>query len=459
MGFKETVGLRIGSRVLRATSDHLIATPDGWRTAGALQAHSMASAGAYPGVLRREGMAFTAVGSSGLMLPGSLSVDRVGNHLHVLGVDAGGVSADVIDGHAVWYGADDFQPHPAMGIDGGRPSAITLESLDAVAGTFGSRPVDAISGEHGNSVLPVWDIGVEGCHEFIAEGVVVHNCYRETMLSPDNPTGWLEPATIEQKRQEVPPRMWQIEYDLGDPAVKDTLIDPMSVERMWDIDEGYYEGKPGEEIFIEKPQRNVEYAHGVDWAKKRDWTVHTVWRPTDSGWRLVYFCRQNRRPWPEMVGQVMEVLRRYPGTLCHDATGVGDVISDLFPEEARQHRFIQDIVMRGESRSQMFSDYVRAIEGGMFKAPRIKWAYEEHLYLQYEALYSSSGHPPDSVVSGSMAWLGRGTAFNFELDPTLMGLGGVHTNSEWSMAHRGAGQLGWDSWDAVGSGAGGGWSV
>ena len=284
-------------------------------------------------------------------------------------------------------------------------------------------------------------------------------CYRETELTADNPTGWLETATIEQKRREVTSRMWQIEYDLGDPAVKDTLIDPMSVERMWDIEEGFYEGKPGEEIFIERPRPVVEYAHGVVWAKKRDWTVHMVWRPTDDGWRLVYFCRQNRKPWPEMVSQVMEVLRKYPGTMCHDATGVGDVISDLFPEEARQHRFIQDIIMRGEARSQMFSDYVRAIEGGVFKAPRIKWAYEEHLYLQYESLYSSSGHPPDSVVAGSMAWLGRGSAFNIEIDPSMMGLGNTVTNTDWAMAPRGAGALGWDPWDAVGAGVSGGWNL
>ncbi len=449
------------------------------------------------GVADRVGMSLRASGLlsvDGGRTHSTENVGRLGDWLQVAGIAAGSDSAEMIELMPILDGSNQAEPRPDV-----RPTVEVLAVNPAVPLGLGTTPYPAVTklraqgaaGEsapaqepltivrisHKTSVdTPVYDLQVQDVHEFVGNGVVVHNtmtellerarerghpsyrwCYRETELTPSNPTGWLETATIEQKRQEINPRMWQIEYDLGDPAVKDTLIDPMSVEAMWDLEEGYFEGKPGEEIFIERPRRNFEYAHGVDWAKKRDWTVHMVWRPSDNGWRLVYFCRQNRRPWPDMVGQVMNVLKKYPGTLCHDATGVGDVISDLFPEEARAHRNIRDIIMRGESRSQMFSDYVRAIEGGMFKAPRIKWAYEEHLYLQYEALYSPAGHPPDSVVSGSMAWLGRDSAYNLILDSAMMGLGSFGNNSEWAMQPAGAGPGNWDSWS---SGAGGGgWSL
>jgi hypothetical protein len=232
------------------------------------------------------------------------------------------------------------------------------------------------------------------------------------------PHGWMMPEFIVQKRQEMTATAFAVEFDLADPAVRDGIIHPELVAYMWDENQGSYEGRPGEVIRLEEPRYGVEYVHGVDWAKKRDWTVHTIWRPDvdTNEWHLVYFHRTNRLPWPEMVGAVMRELQNYPGSLGHDATGVGDVIGDLFPEEARQQRNVRDIIMRGEVRSQMFEDYIRAVESKVFRAPRIKWAFQEMLYCQYEDLHSSSGHPPDSIVSGSMAWLMRDSSFDWDFD-------------------------------------------
>jgi hypothetical protein len=128
------------------------------------------------------------------------------------------------------------------------------------------------------------------------------------------------------------------------------------------------------------------------------------------------------------VGVAVGLMKRYRGLVAHDATGVGDVIGDLFPEDAHQHSQIHGEVMRGEARSQMFSEYIRAIESGTFKAPRIQFAFEEHLYCSYEALFAASGHPPDSVVSGSMAWLFRGHE-HVEID--VAGLG--QPGNAWQM--------------------------
>jgi hypothetical protein len=220
MGYKPTIGLRIGGRVLRATADHRIATPDGWRHAGALAADTMSPVRSDPRVLGRELVSLSTVGSSGSVLPCTPLVDAVADAFEVLGLNTSPVAADVVD-RCVSEWADDSFPHPHVS-GSGRPFVVTLNSLDPVAVSFGTRPVDAVCGEHGD-ILPVWDIGVEDEHEFVCEGVVVHNCYKETSNPID---GWLAPDEVERKRNEIPKAMWETEYELQEPNVLNRAIDP-----------------------------------------------------------------------------------------------------------------------------------------------------------------------------------------------------------------------------------------
>jgi hypothetical protein len=48
------------------------------------------------------------------------------------------------------------------------------------------------------------------------------------------------------------------------------------------------------------------------------------------------------------------------------------------------------------------SNYIHEIERGAIVAPRIQFAYREHLYCRVGNLYGS-GHPPDSLVAGTLA--------------------------------------------------------
>lgn len=257
-------------------------------------------------------------------------------------------------------------------------------------------------------------------------------CWRESLRRPGNPGGWLSPDMVESKRATVSPTMWQVEYENNDPSAVDGIIDPESVAAMWDEELGWFKGAPDEHIEMEPPRYNTDYVIGIDWAKKRDWTIISVWRPTEDYWWLAYWVRLGRKPWPEMVQVAVDLMKRYPGILCHDATGVGDVLGDLFPDEAREHGYIHGEIMRGEPRSQMFSDYIRAIEQRRFKAPRIQYAFEEHLYCRYEDLYATTGHPPDSIVSGSMAWLMRDRTNHYDFD--FGTLGPRQERSAWTMS-------------------------
>lgn len=185
MGYKETVTLNIQGRDLRVTKEHKVAVPGGWLPAGALTAHPVSSARTNVGVLSRELMTVGA----GVGRPDSGSVDRSGAQVDVFDVDARGSKADkVICFVPFGDGTDDAAPHPM----GSRASRTGDKQVAVPFGSFVARPVDAIgngranSGVHVNNntstpLVPVWDISVEGEHEFIAEGVVVHNCDLESV--------------------------------------------------------------------------------------------------------------------------------------------------------------------------------------------------------------------------------------------------------------------------------------
>lgn len=255
---------------------------------------------------------------------------------------------------------------------------------------------------HAGVAGPVYDIGVEDEHEFVADGFVVHNCWRESMGTKTHP-GWLSPEMVIRKKAEVSERMFAVEYDLQEPSTEGRAIDTDHVERCFDEAMGAFEGMMDREACIEDPMERATYVTGVDWAKEQDFTVIRTFRTDVRPWREVCFMRTGRKPWPYMVALVEERMRRYGGLLVHDATGIGNVVDDLIDYD---RNLVIPIVMRGRDRETMFSDYVAAIEHDEIACPRVEFTYKEHLYCTYDDLFGK-GHPPDSVVSGSLAWAAR----------------------------------------------------
>ena len=400
MGYKRTIELQIGGRTLRLTPDHLIATPDGWRETGALAADAMSPVGSNPHVLRCELVTLPAVRCAGLIPVGAGLVPSLSHDLQVNDVDTASVAADVIESHT--YGDRPDYPFidEAMSLDS-RVLSVSLDLLDAVAITTTTRPLDAV-GEHGDMLLPVWDIGVEGEHEFVAEGVVVHNCYRETSNPID---GWLDPDFIEEKRRQIPAEMWRVEYELGEPSIGNRAFDSEKVEAMFSI-------KPEEVVIAQKVSKDYqeykfaeyqidrEYVIAADWAKAQDFTVITVYDATEFPVSVAYWIKMRRRPYPVMIDQYNKLMQTYNAQGIHDATGLGGVVSDYLDSRAR------GFLMTGAQRDNMLSEYISAVENDRFRVPRVTDFYKSHLYCSVEDVYSRGKefHLPDEVCSMALGW-------------------------------------------------------
>ena len=81
----------------------------------------------------------------------------------------------------------------------------------------------------------------------------------------------------------------------------------------------------------------------------------------------------------------------------HDATGLGNVIERLYQVDS------DGVVMVGKQRDELFTDYILAIEKGEIECPYITFMESEHKYCTVGDLYGS-GHPPDTIVAGAMAY-------------------------------------------------------
>jgi hypothetical protein len=61
------------------------------------------------------------------------------------------------------------------------------------------------------------------------------------------------------------------------------------------------------------------------------------------------------------------------------------------------------VVLVGQTRADVFTKYIAAIEGKAIESALIRYCEGEHRYCTNEDL-TGSGHPPDSFVAGAMAY-------------------------------------------------------
>lgn len=216
--------------------------------------------------------------------------------------------------------------------------------------------------------------------------------------------GWLTQDVIDQKKAEVSKEMWRVEYELGEPSIEGRAIDHRAVKRLFNKNLGMFVGGVGETLIFQDPIDGVTYVTGVDWGRKRDYTVIDTFR-TDT-WERVAWLRVNKESWPDMVRRAESRLAMYPGFLAHDATGLGDVVASLFSDTRRARKQIEDIVLVGNIRATIFSEFISAVEQDTFSSPYIEFAFDEMLYCRMDDLFRTGQtfHPPDSVVAASLAW-------------------------------------------------------
>lgn len=234
---------------------------------------------------------------------------------------------------------------------------------------------------------------------------VLEWCWKDTSNPVD---GWLTEPAIKRTRSIVPELMWKTEYDLQEPSFGLRAIDTDAVIRAFDAELGHF---PGQDVFFQRPaEQGRHYITAVDWAKTRDHTIVATFDTTERPWVCVAWQKTSRLPWPMLVRRAVEQWRVYGDKFVHDATGVGAVAHDLIRELVTTWEFnrVRGVTLTGgRERDALYTEYVAAIEHHDLVYPRIDYAFDEHRYVTPEALYTSAGHVPDSIVAGALAWLER----------------------------------------------------
>jgi hypothetical protein len=218
-------------------------------------------------------------------------------------------------------------------------------------------------------------------------------CYHETQ----QPHGWLSQRQIDEKRSTITNAMWETEYDLQEPSPESRAIQPAAVDEMFQRSLGEFEGSPDEYIEIEPPHPKASYATGADWAKERDWTIITTYRTDVRPIKVVAWKRTGRLDWPVMIKDYTERCQRYPGGSLYDETGIGNVIESYIGQPG--------MVMVGQARADLLTEYIAAIERREIVSPFIRWAFTEHKFASRKDVYTASeGHLPDTISAGALGY-------------------------------------------------------
>lgn len=223
---------------------------------------------------------------------------------------------------------------------------------------------------------------------------VVRWCWRCVL---DENGGWVSREAMERKFATISSHMRRVEFDLEEPLVEGTAFDRDAVEAMVRKELGQHLGGIGARVKFEEPVEGATYAAGGDWGKERDRTWIVILRTDVDPVRLVAFVHMGRIPFPQMVAAFNEIVAEYEASACHDMTGIGNVIDDYLEV------FSEGVTMVGRRRSELFGNYIVAVERGEVVVPDVAYLRDEHKFCTYGDLYSA-GHPPDSVVAMAMAW-------------------------------------------------------
>lgn len=210
--------------------------------------------------------------------------------------------------------------------------------------------------------------------------------------------GWLSEEAVMRKKSVIPEEMWKVEYDLAEPSFDSRAFAVKAVEKMFDKELGFYEGKIGDDIIIEGPVTGATYATGGDWGKSRDKTWIITYRTDVLPHRIVAFSHLGRIPFPDLVEAFNKQVTLYDSYATHDATGIGAVIHDYLEV------YSEPIYMVGKKRNKLFSDFIAGVERNELVSPHIESLYTDMKYATVEDFYSPSGHPPDSIVAAALAF-------------------------------------------------------
>jgi hypothetical protein len=236
--------------------------------------------------------------------------------------------------------------------------------------------------------------------EALLKGMPVRTwCFKEVLRTEANPYGWMDTDFIDRKRASLPAEMFRVEYELGEPSGDARAFDLAKLDQacveMTPVDQTH-KGHDDEWVY-DKPNVSYTYAAGADWAKERDMTVMVVVRTDITPNPVVYLRRMNRKPWPEMIEAFNRITKDYSAVSAHDGTGIGNVVNDLIDERTNK------VVMVGRDRTLLLTEYVAAVERGMYLLPRNSPLHLAHRAATVDDLYATGlgrkHHLPDDVAA------------------------------------------------------------
>jgi len=240
-------------------------------------------------------------------------------------------------------------------------------------------------------------------------------CYKEVV----QPYGWMNPQDIEDARNTLGERMFELEYDCREPRSEGTTWTPEQIDLVFGIvpdKEGKFypihheringfprkwEGKPGKVVHLLDPSEGITFYHGADWAKSKDSTIlNTFARNPQAGEPdiMVHWERWEKMPWDVVVAKYNKIVSAYKGASCHDSTGIGSVINDMLTHPSTAIQFSDRKLI-----NDIFSAYAVAIERGEVRLPYIEFLYKEHKFCTDDMLYGKD-HVPDVIVAAALAW-------------------------------------------------------
>jgi hypothetical protein len=139
----------------------------------------------------------------------------------------------------------------------------------------------------------------------------------------------------------------------------------------------------------EEHHRVGDVYHGIDVAKKQD---YTVFYSVNSIGKLVGYCRFQHIPYPQQVIRLKTYITNYftgcENTVRFDSTGVGVAFEDMLAE-AQFEADLQPISFTTKSKSEMITKAVLSVQSGWHKTPKIRRI--SHEFGIYELSVTATG--------------------------------------------------------------------
>jgi len=178
--------------------------------------------------------------------------------------------------------------------------------------------------------------------------------------APTSANPYIPQESIEEARALLPDRLFR-QYYLSEFVESGAVFPNPVIDLPWWKEEFLRDGPV--EYWVHPEAKDKVVVAGCDWAKKRDFTVLTVWDHSKTPYRMVGFLRFQGKPYTEQVVDVAKFLYhnfKECEMLYHDKTGVGEALDDMLAQVPGL--IYKGIVFTNASKSYMVNDLITAME-------------------------------------------------------------------------------------------------